>query len=82
MFQYFATHCSLFAILISDNAKTSSKETIEISQSPDVVCYLKNYRISQRFIVEPTPLMGVLGKVDMQHRKMPKEMDRMNYFNI
>ena len=61
LFRRFAARRGLPATLISDNAKTfktSSKEIIKIARSPDVICYLKNSRISWRFIVERTPWWG------------------------
>ena len=54
-FQRFTAQHGLPATLISDNAKTfktSSKEITKIVRSPDVICYLKNYRISWKFIIE------------------------------
>ena len=61
LFRRFAARRGLPATLISDNAKTfkiSSKELIKIARSPDVICHLKNHRISWRFIVERAPWWG------------------------
>ena len=61
LFRRFAARRGLPATLISDNAKTfktSSKEIIKIARYPDVICYLKNCRISRRFIVEQAPWWG------------------------
>ena len=61
LFRRFAARRGLPATLILGNAKmfkTSSKEIIKIARSPDVICYLKNCRISWRFIVERAPWWG------------------------
>ena len=61
MFQRFAACRGLPTTLVSDNAKTfkiSSNEIVRIARSSDVLCYLRNHRISWRFIVERAPWWG------------------------
>ena len=61
MFQRFAARHGLPATLVSDNTKTfktSSNEIVKIAKSSDVLCYLRNHKISWRFIIERAPWWG------------------------
>ena len=62
MFQRFAACRGLPTTLASDNAKTFKPPQMKLSRygarSSDVLCYLRNHRISWRFIVERAPWWG------------------------